>query len=286
MKNYLNICEKIIKFQVDDDAYIEEYIKSFYSICYNKIGAIKDVDSKYIMATNNFVALVGLNSIGSIIHLTDIQLPCSMANYSKKYKEQDEMIIKYKSSQSYIEIQEFATGIGVYKFTKSPIINPKTNNILGVLINVEPFQVTNMMDVMLEMHTKRRNVPLNTNSFGCNKANISLGPKQTEVLFCLSLGIKEDKYIADFIKKVLNIEYGIVHIRDIVRDLLAKFNVCKREELLEEIVKQKLHTSFPLHFLKFGSHYIRDATSSIKEIKKTTNPTIRGVSTSSGYNKI
>ena len=279
MKNYLDIVQEATTYNVDDDDYIESYVRGCYSIYSNKIGAIKDTNSNYIMATNGFTKLVGLKSIGSIINLTDSHLPCSMSNYAKEYKKQDEAIIRYKISQSYIEIQEFGTGIAVYRFTKSPIINPKTNNVTGILINVEPFQVTSMMDVMLQMHTKTRkqSQPSNVNSLISNKTNISLGPKQSEVLFCLSLGIKEDKYISEFIRKVLNVEYDILQIRDIVRNLLAKFNVSKREELLKEIIAQKLHTLFPLHFLKFGSHPLRDSSSTIKEIKKSINPTMRGV---------
>ena len=86
-------------------------------------------------------------------------------------------------------------------------------------------------------------------------------------MFCLSLGIKEDKYIAEFIRKVLNIEYDVVNIKSTLKVLMAKFNAFSRDQLLEKIVSQKLHTLLPLHFLKFGSHYISDAPSIIKNLK-------------------
>ena len=278
MKNYLSIFEEVINCSVDDDAYMESYVRGCYSIYSNKIGAIKDINSNFIMATNGFAELVGLKSISAIINLTDQQLPGSLSKYAKEFKRQDELIVKQRLPQSFIEIQEFGTGIGVYRSTKSPIINPKTNNVIGILLSVEPFQVTSMMDIMLEMHTKKRNSTQqsNANTFVYNKTNISLGPKQAEILFCLSLGIKEDKYIAEFIRKVLNVEYDIVNIKSNLKVLMSKFNVYSRDQLLEKIVSQKLHTLLPLHFLKFGSYYISDTTSIVKNLKKSINTPIGG----------
>jgi len=112
---------------------------------------------------------------------------------------------------------------------------------------------------MLQIHGKNP-IKLKSNSINKDLQNqITLGEKQMEVLFCLALGLQDDKSIAGFISKVRNTICNPVSIKRCVQVLFKKFDVQSRDSLIDFIISEKIYAKIPNNFIKKGSYIIDDS---------------------------
>jgi len=254
MINILGIYEQIKHQKQNDKEFMEDYLKVFFKFSQHKIQAIKSLESKYITATAQFMELIGIQSIESIIDVADENLQCSMSNFAINYKNQDRRVVKSRKMLTTLEIQEFAINTGLYIFCRKPIINPNTNNVLGICITAKPFIVNNLLEVVFNIYRPQQPQSKFLTQYICPR--ITLGKKQLDVLFCLYIGIKEYKAIANLISLVTGENYTEHLVRAAIKPLYLKFQVNSCDQLIEEVIKHKLYRYFPSTFIKLGSYEI------------------------------
>src|SRR5579863_5764407 len=119
MQNFLQILNSTQSDVLTDKQYLEEYIRAFYKIYSNDIACIKNTISQYIAASFGFSKLMGLTST-KIILMSDSDLPCKIAEYADVFTNYDKKICSLKAQMTFLDINEYANGVGVYTFQKRP----------------------------------------------------------------------------------------------------------------------------------------------------------------------
>ncbi|MCC2644846.1 MAG: hypothetical protein K0R49_565 [Burkholderiales bacterium] len=241
-----------------DQEYLTEYIQAFYRIYTDEIACVRNIKSQYIAATDNFAKLVGVDPRG-IIMKTDKDLPRHIAKYAQIFYKYDKIVWTMKKQITCLDINEYANGIGVYVFYKKPIINPHTGKVLGILYLAQKYKANNMVKTFLDMHknTAITHTPpdiINTDY------EITLGVKQSEILFCMTLGLKEDKVIADFINQIKGSSYTNATINNAIKELYKKFSTNSRDGLIQLAFTGNYHLNVPKTLIKYGT-YLMDSTS-------------------------
>jgi hypothetical protein len=137
----------------------------------------------------------------------------------------------------------------IRKCSRSPIVNPATNNVLGTIALVTKFEFNLGLKTILDMHKVRFGgqpsmVLMNNNSHMSGLTNI-----ESEVLFCICLGINERKAIANFLSVIH--KRGIsakTTVNDAFRRLYKKLGCNTPSQLLEFVVINDLHLQIPKAF--------------------------------------
>lgn len=254
MVDYLQILNTNQGIFLADKQYLAEYLSGFYKFYTTEIACVKNTNSQYIAATLNYAKLVGIN-IQDIIFATDYEIPCFNKS-AKIITKHDKTIIRQNTQAIFLDIHEYHIGFGVYMFHTKPILNPHTNNVVGILYNVAKYNTVNLLQTFSCMHnsyTALNNIPL-------DNPNITLGIKQKEVLACIKLGLKEDKIIAEFINKIKNTHHTPIAVNNTIQQLYKKFNVSNRDRLYQQLLSENYQFTIPRTLIKCGRYPINNST--------------------------
>lgn len=251
MLNFLQIWNNQKSKQLPDKKFLEEFVLAFYEIFANEMASIKNNQSQYIATTTGFANLIGV-SVQDIISKTDAEIPSKFSKYAELFYEYDRAVERLKKSMSFLDINEYANSTCAYVFNKKPVINPHTNNVLGVLYYVQQYKVTNLLNMLRKMHNPKSK----TYHVG---SPIKLGTKQSEVLFCILLGVKGDKVIANFINEIKGSGYTQQTVSNAIKELYKKFDTNDRYSLLQQAIAQNFHLQIPKSLVKYG-RYVLDSS--------------------------
>lgn len=241
---------------VEDLQYLHEYIQSFYKIYSQEIACVKNCDLQYIAATQNFAKLIGVN-LPEIILIKDKDLPYAISKNSQLSFKYDEHILKSKIQISFLDISEYSTGLGIYIFNRKPIINPFTKNVLGVLYVGEKYKLVNLSNSLLYMYgNNKKDINIINHNSIMRESKLILGLKQSEVLFCLLLGLREDKAIANFINNIKGSNYSSYTINNAIKELFRKFDTNSRDSLIQIAFSENYDSIIPQTLIKCGTYPI------------------------------
>lgn len=250
--DYIQILANHKKDSLADHQFLKSYLESFYKIYAHEIAYIKNIDSKYVGATSSFAKLVGVKPL-DIIMSTDFQLPC-ISNHAEFYNNYDKIIWNQKKQMTFLDINEWATGTDMYIFHKKPIINPYSGNVVGIFCYGEKYKNNNLLKTFLDMH--RTHHKKHYHIYDTSTTKINLGAIQSEILFCMLLGFKEDKIITQFINNIKNSSYTKVTVNNAMKELFKKFNTNSRDKLIQLAFSENYHLNIPKTFVKYGSYLI------------------------------
>ncbi|MBP9741766.1 MAG: hypothetical protein KBD37_00240 [Burkholderiales bacterium] len=248
--NFLEVLNSQQNKFIDDQQYLYEYVQSFYKIYRTEIAYVKNYNLQYIAATTGFAKLMGVN-LQEIILLQDSNMPYPIDNISKSYNKYDKDILKIKAEMSFLDINEYSTGLSIFTFYRKPIINIFTGNTLGILCYGEKYKANTLTKSFLDMHRNSCD-----NRYVFNHKSLTLGLKQVEVLFCILLGLREDKAIATFINNIKGSNYTKATVNNAIQELFRKFNANSRDCLLQIIVLEDYPIIIPKTLIKCGVYPI------------------------------
>ena len=136
---------------------------------------------------------------------------------------------------------------------KRPIINPSTNNVVGILGTVKPFSMPNILNLIHKMNNithgianKMQKIPL----------SLVLTERQQMVLF-LYLNKYSNTEISDIITSISD-KMSKSRVNDHLENLKYIFQVRSKEQLIEKAISLGYHVLIPRKFLKIGSYAFDD----------------------------
>lgn len=162
-------------------------------------------------------------------------------------KAQDERVKHTQQSQTFLYIDDYQHISHVHK---RAIINPYTNNFIGILGIVEHLLLPNILKLIYKIN----NIPLATSSF--KELNYELTERQAMVLF-LSINKYSSTEIAD-IMTIIGYKISRSRVNGHLESLKYIFQVKTREALTEKAVAMNYHLLIPRQFLKAGSYKFDD----------------------------
>ena len=168
----------------------------------------------------------------------------------EKAEAQDKEIINSRQAMLYLYVDVYSH-LGIIR--KCPVINPATNNVVGIIGYVTPLVLPNMLDILYRMNSITTSTPERGKP---SPLKYELTPRQHMILF-LSLY----KYSYTEVATILtNLGYKLSsgRVNEHLENLKYIFGVKSKDALLEEAIKLKYHLYVPRKFLKVGSHPISD----------------------------
>lgn len=243
---------------LQDTEYFDKYCESakfVYESGGREVVFIKDNTSKFCYLSAGYVDgfLEGLNSdgLGSSNSLEDHQDKISTYFRSQTASfeaaiEQDEEVKSLRKEKFFIYVDRFDQ-IGLIR--KSPIINPFTNNVVGIIGYIIPFILPNISQLLYRVN--------NINHPIVNKRlNYEMTTKQHMVLF---LAVHNFSY-TEISKVMTKIGYSISpgRVNEHLESLKFIFRVKSKEELIRKGLALSYHLYIPRGFLKSGSYLCED----------------------------
>lgn len=225
-----------------DQQYLEDFIKSLQffsqSIPEPKI-AVKDIDSLHIFCTEYWAKKLG-DSTSEEIYGNKM---CNKAyNYSAEIEAQlayeDELVLKNRQSLTVLKVVQLASELEPFYCLKAPIINPTTNNVVGIYAQGFGLGESSYQELMFKQNKQysEEDIP-----------KLSTREKQIVFLFLSNLSSQQ---IAETIGKFEHKKISKSTIDSIFRDsLYEKFSVYSRPELFKKLLALGFANRIPKELL-------------------------------------
>jgi len=249
---------------LSDNEYLEELILHIYRFRNDEICGVKDTNSTNLAITSYFSKMLGFKDPYALIGVTDDEIPCKVCEVADIFYQQDREVEQTKTPKLILDIHEYYTGFTPLKTTKSPIINPTTNNVLGTFYHASEFTINTTLKTILNLHGGKFG-----NQAGMMASNIekdySLTNREVEVLFCACLGFSDRKSIANFLSFIHKRDVKAdTTVKDAFKGLYSKLPCNSIPGLLEFSVANNLHLQIPKSFLVLGSFELQPEIPIIK----------------------
>lgn len=225
----------------DDLSFMQNAVKGFYYGYNNShISFIKTTSSTYAAVSGQYADLVGI-SVDELIGKSDFELLCEAKELAQTFYDQDRLVENTRKKHRFLDINHYATGIGIYIFRKSPIINPATNNVLGTYCIVSKFKSTSAINAFINFQNQSKKI----SSQDLMQYKL-LTPREQETLFCVANGLTDRKLIANFLSIIHKKEVGIEATKKILQSLYQKLPCASNIPALHEYaIKHKYYELIP-----------------------------------------
>ena len=241
---------------MSDEDFFEFYCASANVVYHNgdrQVVFIKNSEFKFCYVTQAYheglhpKGAVSLNILDKKNETMHIQVAEELL---AKAHKQDERIKATLKPQNYLYVDIYDR---ILKIRKRPIINPATNNFVGILGEVTPFMLPNVLNLICKMH-------------GLNLEAINLGPempieyelteKQHMVLFLYVYKYTSGEI--SLIMTMLGLQISLGRVKDHLENLKYIFSIKTKEQLIAKALKLRYHLFVPRQFLKAGSFELDD----------------------------
>ena len=241
-----------------DKEYLNTFISDMHLFQPDEFWGINNAkDGMYFAISNVASKKLGFKNINHALGNTYYDLKCKANDSAHLFHQQDINVKQTKIGNQILDIHELAIGLCTLKTTKSPVMNPLTNNILRVFWYCNNLELNAPLKTILSIHGTRFGKQQSMDILS-NSGKFELTKIERDVLFCVCLGINNRKDVANFLsviyKRTINAE---TTVHDAFRRLYRKLNCNTPMQLLEFAVYNDLHLQIPQAFLPTGSYIMR-----------------------------
>ncbi len=240
---------------IDSEDSLFELLDISLALLHNHMPiAVVDLENQYRCATNGFTHnVVGKpkkHTIGKTAH--DFTLFDGHAQKIFEIRKN----MKPGQVVTWLRIHDYPSGRSAHLVTETAVINPLTQKIFAIQCSgAQQININHLVHSLIKAH-KQQFGECDSFTVGA-ETNLKLGVIQEEVLFCLLLGFKGYKFIADFINSIKQTKYTDVTVRNAINGLYSKFEAEGNINLLiQKAIYLNLHTYIPKGFLNAGSTLI------------------------------
>ncbi len=190
--------------------------------------SIKDIHSKHIFCSDFTAELIGIKPSQIIGKKIWLPLYDNDASFEDILVAEDQMIIQSREAKVVLKINRIHSELVPYTCIKAPLINPETNNVVGLF-----FQGFEMVETLFQKHAIKTLVSDKNSMNLSNLPHLSKREKQVVFFFMANLSSQE---IAEMIYKIERKKVAKSTIDSLFNDqLYAKFNVYSRPELYKKL---------------------------------------------------
>lgn len=247
-----------------DISFFQSFTDGFQTLfsCVEDIATIKNHEFKLTSVTPSYINFI------NDIHKSKLQekeiLSNSLAEITSKLETNNENIlqdieleeVEIKSTRKNIRsIQIFNNHPKVYIVFKRPIINPTTNNFIGILTHISTLAMPNILKILLKINRKPTH-NLANNNYKHDRLDYKLTEKQHIVLF-----LYLHRYSAADISSILGLlDYKMSNsrINDHLESLKFIFRVKTKDQLIEKALAMDYNLIIPRALMKEGSYRLDD----------------------------
>lgn len=221
---------------LSDHDFMALQISQLRNIFHNEIGAIKNTKHEFVAFTKKFAEEFGLTR--SHLGRTAVDLPGMDEKTYAEIEKQEKGIIVGLEFQDSIYILNRNKKLVHYVLRKRPIVNPATNNCLGIVFNtskIVPGVFRRLLASNFLPTQKPKSIIIST----------PLTEQQQQVAFCLLLGFHSRKEIANILSNITKSEYSENKIKNSLQALYNKFKCNSPGQLLDLMSNGEMQIELP-----------------------------------------
>jgi DNA-binding CsgD family transcriptional regulator len=236
--------------RLNDDDFFKFYCDSADIMFSNGLGDVAFIKDKNLNYQYFSPLYLKNRSEHGAININNRDLTEVQTTVRAIIRKQDEEIKDSLEERMFLFIDIY-TRIGLVR--KRPIINPSTNNFVGIVGAIKPFSMPNFLSLIYKMHGI---------DFGLNnkeqskRLKFKLTERQHMVLF-LYLNKYSNTEISFIISLITN-KMSVSRVNDHLENLKYLFQVNSKEQLIEKAISLQYHLLVPRKFLKVGSYPLPD----------------------------
>lgn len=238
---------------MNNDDFLEKAISTarFLSdISPKQIISIKGCDSTHLYCSPYSLQLIGATENEIIGKTVWFPLYDNDADIEKIIRAEDLFILQSRQPKMVFKINRFTTGLTPFICNKTPIINPSTNDTVGILFQAFEMGLFNLHQYLSQ------GAFINTKNYSSvvSLPNLSKREKQVIFLFMAHLSSQE---IAGVLYEIEGKQILKSTVDGIFNDqLYKKFNVHSRPELYKKLQALGFENKIPEELLKSASLFL------------------------------
>ncbi len=255
---------------MDDKEYFMQYKNSFeivFGSNEDECAFVKDADFRYQAVTGKLVEYLGMDDAEDLLGktLVDVAQEVGICDGTliDQFMRQDTMIKRTKERRIYLEVLLCNGKNNISVSYKTPLINPDTNNFVGIRGHINKLILPHVIKTLFKMHGSKGLLISHKNNSKKNPLDdYPLTNIQHMVLF-LALNNYSYSEIA-----LLLSEFGHqvtpIRVNDYLEQLKFIFHVRNKNQLIEKAIGLNFHTFFPIGlFSKLASVEVSDEEADI-----------------------
>lgn len=204
--------------------------------------AVKDVNSVYIICSDYLAEMIGVKPSEIEGKRTWPPMYGNSPEFEEIIFEEDQLIMRTRESRLALKVSYFKEGLRPFSCFKAPIINPETNNVVGVYccgVEVGHISFTKTMRQIIDGESAHQDVEL---------PHLSRREKQVVFFFMANLSSAE---IAKTLGEMEGKSLSKSTVDSIFNDqLYMKFGVYSRPELYSKLQSLGYERLIPTELLK------------------------------------
>lgn len=215
--------------------------------------SVKDMHSTHLFCSDYFIELMGIKASQIIGKKILLSLYDNDPSFEEILIAEDQMIINSRETKAVLKINNFHNELVPYTCIKTPLINPETNHVVGLLV-----QGLEMGTALLQKHA--------INAIAANKKNAvishsskllpKLGKREKQVIFFFMANLSSQE-IAEMIYKIEGKKVAKSTIDSLFNDqLYAKFDVYSRPALYKKLQELGYDQLTPKELLSISSNML------------------------------
>lgn len=244
--NYLNYLNSFT--ELDDEQFLAFHIWQMIHCRPYEMSLIKNTSCEFIAFTQKMQTEFNL-PLG-ILGKTFQQMGLVAPNISQDIHRQELNLINTKTQQNSFYFYKNQAGItNSYLVKKQPLINPNSDNVVGILINTERVRPNLMRSFLLKQHNSAtQHTPLITKDFTYI---------QKQIILCLIIGISGRKEISQTLSKLLNEDITEIKIKNSLQQLYKDFHCSDSQQLVNTILTNRTYSEL-LEYPVIPGNYLLD----------------------------
>ena len=235
---------------MNDQEYFEQYkqaFKTIFSSGINDVVFLKDAQFRFSAVNANMLNFIGAKSITDVINLTSFEVAQRFklvnSEVAEQFAQQDLQIMQTKHCGTFLEVTAIRGQPKISIIYKTPIINPLTDNFVGIRGQVTSLIWPHAIKTLLKMHGAKGLLLGQKNDQTDSWKQFPLTKMQHMILFlCLN------NYSYSEIAILLN-EFGYevtpIRVNDYLEQLKFIFHVRNKTQLIEKVIGLNFHVYLP-----------------------------------------
>lgn len=212
-----------------DSEYLVEQIQHIRDIFSNETIALKNTNLEYLAFSRMFADTFGFDE--RILDSANDLDPSNKSQREVIGLERQVILNKVANDSTYQFKLDKQTNI--YLMRRRPLINPSTNNCVGILIIARRIDPAVNRRVILKYFMGKSEVGMS------EPLTTEVTEYQQQIINCMLLGFYQRKEIALMLKNMTNVESSEWQIKRQIQDLYQKFRCNSPSELINLITTQQ-----------------------------------------------
>lgn len=231
---------------MSDEEALNKIVDSFYLFHGNEIAGVKDTASRHLITSDGYADLLGIAK-EDIVGRSDVDILCPISKEFKPvFQQQDREVEKDRQTHKYLDIHCYKNGLEVFVFTKKPIINQVTNNVLGTIYIGSKLRFDNVKQIVYISKLKKIDL-----------SELVFSEREAEILFCYYHGLinyKKIAYVINSFKR--NALLNENKVKYVAKRILQLTNTITMEDAIEILAASGYVFSIPRNLMKSGSYFL------------------------------